>query len=146
MTESGARIGREMVKGTAWMITMRIAQRLTSLVSTIILARLLVPDDFGLVAIAVIVSHFLDVISEMSIDVVLIQNQRAGRREFDTAWTLGLMRSGATAVRGNFRRAGRGDWRAAGGSGLRNRSTLVARGTSFSARGRQPNLRRPGAE
>ena len=47
--------GTHMLRGSAWMIAMRWAIRLTGLISTIILARLLTPEDFGVVAIAMIV-------------------------------------------------------------------------------------------
>src|ERR1044072_9054409 len=47
--------GRHLLEGSAWMIGLRWAIRLTGLVSTVILARLLVPADFVLVAGAILV-------------------------------------------------------------------------------------------
>jgi hypothetical protein len=51
---SSIRAGRELARGSAWMIGMRWAIRGVGLVSTIILARLLAPDDFGVVAMAMV--------------------------------------------------------------------------------------------
>ena len=81
-----------MVKGAAWMIALRFAVRAVGLVSLVILARLLVPADFGLVAMATALSGALAAMSEFGFQVALIQNQAADRRHYDTAWTLGLIR------------------------------------------------------
>ena len=70
-------IGRHMVRGGVWMVGMRWATRLIGLVSTMILARLLVPEDFGIVAMAMIVVGFLEVFSYLATDLALIQNQDA---------------------------------------------------------------------
>jgi lipopolysaccharide exporter len=95
-------LGHRMAKGAAWMIGLRFAIRGIGLVSTIILARLLVPADFGLVAIATALAGALAAMSEFGFQVALIQNQAADRRHYDTAWTLGIIRglvvAGALAV------------------------------------------------
>ena len=85
-------LGRRMATGAAWMIALRFAIRSIGLVSMIVLARLLVPADFGLVAIATALSGALAAMSEFGFQVALIQNQAADRRHYDTAWTLGLIR------------------------------------------------------
>ena len=85
-------LGLRMAKGAAWMIALRFAIRSIGLVSMIILARLLVPADFGLVAIATALAGALAAMSEFSFQVALIQNQAADRRHYDTAWTLGIIR------------------------------------------------------
>ncbi len=85
-------LGLQMAKGAAWMIALRFAIRGIGLVSMIILARLLVPADFGLVAIATALAGALAAMSEFSFQVALIQNQAADRRHYDTAWTLGIIR------------------------------------------------------
>ena len=51
--EARASLGRSMEAGAGWMILMRLADRGIGLVSLAILARLLLPEDFGLVALAV---------------------------------------------------------------------------------------------
>ena len=43
---------RKTVIGTAWLLLWRVVTRSLGLVSTLVLARLLVPADFGLVAMA----------------------------------------------------------------------------------------------
>ena len=53
----------EIGKGSAWMIAMRWTIRLIGVVSTIILARLLTPEDFGIVAIAMLIVSFVEVMA-----------------------------------------------------------------------------------
>lgn len=91
-------LGREMAKGTGWMVGARLAVQGIGVLSTIVLARLLVPADFGLVALATTFSAALQAVSEFSFDVVLIQNQRATRQHYDTAWTLSICRNAILAV------------------------------------------------
>lgn len=87
-----------MAKGTAWTVSARLCVQFIAFISTLILARLLVPTDFGLVALATAFSSGLQAISEFSLDVVLIQNQQASRAHYDTAWTLSICRNAALAL------------------------------------------------
>src|SRR5262245_42321683 len=84
-------MGKRMAKGATWMVLFTVLQRCIGLVSTIILARLLIPADFGLVAMGMSIFGALEVISTFSFDVALIQNQEAARRHYDTAWTFNLV-------------------------------------------------------
>lgn len=84
-------IGNRMAKGAAWMIALRIAERSIGLVSTVVLARLLVPADFGLVALAMAIIGVLELMSAFGFDLALIQNQSARREHYDTAWTFNLI-------------------------------------------------------
>jgi O-antigen/teichoic acid export membrane protein len=79
-----------MAAGAGWMILMRLADRGIGLVSLAILARLLLPEDFGLVALAVSIIALVDMFGQFGADVALIQNQHAERRHYDSAWTLNL--------------------------------------------------------
>lgn len=85
-------IGRQMAVGAAWMVLMRLLVRAIGLVSTIILARLLVPEDFGLIALATSIAFAVEILGQFSFDVALIRDGRAGRDHYDTAWTLAVIR------------------------------------------------------
>ena len=61
-------LNQKMAKGAGWMVLFKFAQRGLGLVSTIILARLLVPDDFGLVAIAMSIFAALEIMGAFSFD------------------------------------------------------------------------------
>ena len=47
-------------RGAGWVVAWRMATRVLGLVSTLVLARLLVPGDFGLVALATSFAFALD--------------------------------------------------------------------------------------
>jgi PST family polysaccharide transporter len=83
-----AQVGNKIAKGAIWMIAMRLADRSIGFLSTLVLARLLLPDDFGLVAMATAVYGFIEMGGMFGFDVVLIRNQQAGREYYDTAWTM----------------------------------------------------------
>ena len=85
---------RALIGGTIWMVAARWGGRLIGMVSTIILARLLVPEDFGLVAMAMIVVGLVEVLFAYGVDTALIQNPRAGKDHFDTAWTIRIIQGG----------------------------------------------------
>jgi lipopolysaccharide exporter len=80
--------GAHMLSGTFWMISLRWATRLTGLVSTVILARLLVPDDFGIVAMAMIVVGTLEIFNQTGQRLVLIRLENPTEAHFNSAWTV----------------------------------------------------------
>ena len=91
-------IGRAMAKGTGWTVGTQLTIQAIAMLSTMVLARLLVPADFGLVALATALSGALNALTELSFDLALIQNQTAARREYDTAWTLSICRNAILAA------------------------------------------------
>lgn len=98
LPQSDGSLNRRMARGAAWMVGLHFVDRCVGLVSTIILARLLVPADFGLVAIAMALVASIAMFGEFGFELALIQNQKAGRKHYDTAWTLGLLRGGVAAA------------------------------------------------
>ncbi len=77
---------------------MRWATRALGLVSTIILARLLAPEDFGVVAMAMVVVGFLEVFTHTGVDLALIRDAQATREHYDTAWTLEILQAALLAL------------------------------------------------
>lgn len=77
-----------MAAGAAWMILLRLADRLIGLVSLAILARLLAPEDFGIVALAAAIVAIVEVFGALNLEAALIRDRAADRAAFDTAWTL----------------------------------------------------------
>lgn len=84
-------INQKMARGMAWMVAARLADRSVGLVSTIILARLLVPGDFGLIAMATAIGGLLDLLGAFSFDVALIHKHKPERKHYDTAWTFTVL-------------------------------------------------------
>lgn len=69
------------------MLAVNIFRRSIGVISTVILARLLPPADFGLVAMASVLLVMVQAITEFGFDVALIQKQNTDRSHYDTAWT-----------------------------------------------------------
>ncbi len=92
LTAPALSIGTRMARGAAWMVVLQSADRVLGFISMLVLARLLVPADFGLVALGMAIVASLAVFSEFGFDLALIQNQSAEPKHYDTAWTLGLLR------------------------------------------------------
>ena len=84
-------IDTKIAKGAIWMVAFKFIDRGIGLVSTLILARMLVPADFGLVAMAMIINSALSLLVSFSFDVQLIQNPKAGPDHFNTAWTFNVI-------------------------------------------------------
>lgn len=74
MTESEARpsLGKSAIRGAAWHYLTFFAGKLMVLISTAFLARLLSPEDFGVVGYALTATTFLDVISDLGIGSALV--------------------------------------------------------------------------
>jgi O-antigen/teichoic acid export membrane protein len=98
MDDKYSQLGKRMAKGALWSVLMRFAVRSIGLVSTIVLARLLVPADFGLVVLATMLVAFLELLSELQLWTFLIVGRDVDRSYCDTAWTLSLLRGGMTAI------------------------------------------------
>jgi lipopolysaccharide exporter len=86
-----ASVDQQMAKGAGWMVLARAGDRALGLVSIAILARLLVPADFGLVAMATSITAIIELLAMFGFDAALIQNPAAGRDHYDTAWTLNVI-------------------------------------------------------
>ncbi|MEW6372836.1 MAG: lipopolysaccharide biosynthesis protein [Pseudomonadota bacterium] len=84
-------IDAKIAKGAVWMIAFKFLDRGIGLISTLILARMLVPEDFGLVAMSMILIAAMQLLVSFGFDVQLIQNPKAGPEHFNTAWTFNVI-------------------------------------------------------
>lgn len=83
--------GNSIIKGTFFTVSIRWVDRLVGLVSTFILARILTPEDFGIVAIATLSVGLTNVFLNMGVQVPLIKIQDATKAHYDTAWTIKVL-------------------------------------------------------
>jgi O-antigen/teichoic acid export membrane protein len=83
--------GMHMLHGSAWMIALRWAVRLIGVVSTVILARLLTPADFGVVAIAMIVVGLFEMLNMTGQGLAIIRHKNPTREHYDSAWTVSVV-------------------------------------------------------
>lgn len=87
-----AAMGAVIVVGTRW------CDRLIGLISTVVLARLLMPQDFGMIAMASLVIGLIDVLLDVGVNITLVQNKDADDHDYNAAWTLRLIQSVITTL------------------------------------------------
>lgn len=80
-----------ILKSSSLLVFQRFAQRFLGLISTIILARLLTPEDFGIVAIAMLALWFAQTLCDASTESYILQQQRVRKVDLDSSWTLDLI-------------------------------------------------------
>ncbi|WP_282605474.1 lipopolysaccharide biosynthesis protein [Pelagibius sp. Alg239-R121] len=85
-----ADIKKRIAVGAGWMVFMRLGDRLIGLVSMAVLARLLLPADFGLVGYAIVLLAILEIFAQLGVENALIHDQKAPRESYDTAWTMNI--------------------------------------------------------
>lgn len=79
---------RKILSGLAWSGVGLYTIRLLGLVTTLVLAKVLVPADFGLVAIASMLVAILQLLKDMGLSEAIIYQQDRSERVLDTAHTL----------------------------------------------------------
>ena len=88
----GPQLTQRVVHAGSWVFISRASVRSLSLSRTVILARLLTPEDFGVMAIALVVRFFLEVATSAGFGAALVQRQGDIRDYLDTAWSLNILR------------------------------------------------------
>ncbi len=91
---------QKTIRGGLWVFAFRFVDRFFRFGRTIVLARLISPNDFGLFGVVLIALSTLDAFSRPGIRAALIQRKEATRSYTDTAWTIEVIRglSIATAL------------------------------------------------
>jgi lipopolysaccharide exporter len=77
-----------ILRGTAWVFMMKVVLQVVNVVRLIILARLLVPADFGLMDLVALSTAILVVMSQTGIWTAIIQRDNVGCDTLDTAWLI----------------------------------------------------------
>jgi len=87
-----------LIKGSMWLTLSRAIVNGLSTLSTLILARFLVPADFGLVAIGTTLLVIVTSITELSLGQALIRHPSPDESHFSAAWTLSATRGTILAL------------------------------------------------
>lgn len=86
-------IAQKSVRGGFWVFMSSGGSRLLQVVQTAILARLLVPADFGLMQLALVAVAAAQAFGNWGIGAALVQRKDVDRRTLDTAWVMDLARN-----------------------------------------------------
>lgn len=82
---------RRVAIGAAWMVAMRAVVNGLGIVSTLFLARLLTPEDFGIVALAGSAYAFFSVLGQFGFDSALIHRSNPSAEHYNSAWTANIL-------------------------------------------------------
>lgn len=81
------------LRGASWLIFSRLIGRLIDFVNLLILARLLVPSDFGVTALAMALVLIIDSVLEVPVTQALVRLAVIDKKHLDTGFTLAILRS-----------------------------------------------------
>ena len=79
-----------MIKGVFWSAVGKYSSVVVQLVITMVLARLLSPKEFGVVAIATVLITFLNIFSDMGLGAAIIQRQDLMKKDLNQIFTFSL--------------------------------------------------------
>ena len=86
------------VQGTGWVVGWRMATRLLGVISTLTLVRLLLPTDFGLVALSTSFQQSIEAFASLGVEDAVVRERSPTRDFYNTAFTVNALRSIATAA------------------------------------------------
>lgn len=73
------------------MLLLKLCERSLGLLSTLVLVRVLAPEDFGVVAMAMSFIAVAELVTSLGFDLALIHDQQAEERHYHVAWTCNLL-------------------------------------------------------
>lgn len=85
-------LSKKVIKGSFWVFSLAIVNRGLSFLRLIVLARLLVPADFGFLEIAMLSIATLESITQTGFQAALIQKKGNIEKYLDTVWTVSAIR------------------------------------------------------
>lgn len=86
-------LGAATGSAVTWRALQLVGTRVISLGKFLVLARILSPQDFGLLAIAAVAVELLLSLTDFGMIAALVQRDHVEQRHYDSAWTLNVLRS-----------------------------------------------------
>lgn len=90
--EPGNRLSQRVTRSGIWLLATRLSARSIWFIRTIILARLLAPEDFGIMGIALVAISAFQVFTQTGFQTALIQKKERADEYLDTAWIVSVLR------------------------------------------------------
>jgi len=84
-------LSNKVLESSYLLIASKMLQRVIGLVSIMILARLLSPEDFSIVALTAIIIYFFNMLSNVGTEQYIIQKEQVSPQDLNTAWTIDLI-------------------------------------------------------
>lgn len=86
MFEPGPKL--TLMKGAIWSLGTRWGIRLVGFFNTLVMARLILPEDYGIVAMAFLAVGLIQSLLDVNAAAALVRKDKVTRSEVDSAWTL----------------------------------------------------------
>jgi PST family polysaccharide transporter len=91
-------LAARIARGAGWIVAGRLAAGLLGFANMIVVARLLAPEDFGLVAMGLAAMQLLTNITDIGVGQAVIKFRDAGRAEYDTLFSFSAARGAVIAL------------------------------------------------
>ncbi len=127
------------LRAGSWTVVAHLAGQVLRLVSSLVMTRLLAPEMFGVMAIAIVVQLTVALFADVGIQQVVVQHRNGDAPDFlDTAWSMQVVRGGiiwvvCVAVGLLLYAFGRSDWAPAGTVYASSILPAIIAGTSFAS-------------
>lgn len=82
-----------LIKGALWTVGTRWSIKFLGFLNTVIMARLVLPSDYGVVAMATLVVGLIHAFTDIGAETAILRIKEPTRDEIDSAWTLRLFQS-----------------------------------------------------
>lgn len=90
MTSDSKNLAKKTAKNALWNYSTFATSKGVMFVTTVILARILLPEDFGLLALGLIAINYLDVLNDFGLGAAVVYRQAEPRRTANTAFVLSM--------------------------------------------------------
>ncbi|HQN47024.1 MAG TPA: oligosaccharide flippase family protein, partial [Rugosibacter sp.] len=80
-----------LIRGAAWTVGTRWLIKGLGFINTVIMARLLMSEDYGIVAMGMLVVGLIQTFLDFGPGTALLRKAEVSRDEIDSAWTLGIL-------------------------------------------------------
>lgn len=87
-----------LIRGAAWSVGARTVIKGLGFLNTVIMARILMPEDYGLVAMATIVVGLIQAFLDFGPTTALLRKEHVTTDDIDSAWTLRLLQGFVAAT------------------------------------------------
>lgn len=90
---TGSALKARFLRGTAWLAVGNVSEKILAFISKIVLARLLMPEDLGVVVLIASIAGLFECLTEVGVRQCVIQNIEGGNPEFlNMAWWFSALR------------------------------------------------------
>lgn len=84
-------LARQTIKGIAWLLGSRAWYQFIHFLVSIILARLLLPDDFGLLGMALVFTNFLNTLSDFGLTSAIVQQKDVSDQQLSSIFWFDML-------------------------------------------------------